>query len=131
MNASEKKELVKYRIGKAKDTFSEVEVLIQNKFLNNAVNRLYYASFYAVSALFIERNIQAKSHAGTKQMFGLHFVKTGIISKESGDFFTLIFDMRHTGDYDDYIIFEQQEVVSLLKPAIDFITQIEEILSID
>ena len=55
MNASEKEDLIRYRLSRAKDTFNEVDIQIQNNFLNNAVNRLYYACFYAVSALFIER----------------------------------------------------------------------------
>ncbi len=131
MNKQEKTELVKYRIAKARQTLNEVPILIQSNFLNNAINRLYYACFYGVSALLLDRNIQAKSHAGTKQMFGLHFVKTGILTEEANDFFKLVFELRHTGDYDDYIVFDLKEVTSLLQPATDFITQIEAILSKD
>jgi len=62
-------------------------------------------------------------------MFGLHFVKPGIITAESGDFYTIIFDLRHSGDYDDFIVFSKEEVVSLLQPAKDLVAEIEEILS--
>ena len=129
MNMQERAELVKYRIAKARETLNEVHILIQNKFLNNAVNRIYYACFYAVSALLLDKNIQAKSHAGTKQMLGLHFVKTGILSEEANDFFKLVFELRHTGDYDDYIVFDEKEVAPLLELATNFIAQIEVILS--
>ena len=40
-----------YRLQRAKETILEVEVHIQNKFWNTAINRLYYACFYAVEAL--------------------------------------------------------------------------------
>ena len=43
MTSNERKELVAYRINKSKETFSEIDLLIQNKLWNTAVNRLYYA----------------------------------------------------------------------------------------
>ncbi len=39
----------KYRLQKARETILEVEVQIQNKFWNTAINRMYYACFYAVA----------------------------------------------------------------------------------
>ena len=62
-------------------------------------------------------------------MFGLHFVKTGIIDRELGKFYTDIFDMRQTGDYEDYMDFTENDVLDLLQPANDLITQIENLLS--
>ncbi|MBO4403225.1 MAG: HEPN domain-containing protein [Bacteroidales bacterium] len=72
-NNQEKKEIVRYRIEHAVQTLSEVEVLLQNRFYNTAANRMYYACYYAVSALLVANGIVAKSHDGAKQMFGMHF----------------------------------------------------------
>ena len=129
MNALERKELVQYRLSKSKQTLDEVEVLIKNNFLIGAVNRIYYASFYAVSALLLNEDIRAKSHSGIKQMFSLHFIKAGIINEQMGNFYTFIFDMRQTGDYEDFVIFDKKEVSDLIPRAVDFIAQIEEILT--
>ena len=79
MNNAQRAELVAYKMSRAKETLAEVEVLIKNKLLHTAVNRLYYACFYAVSALLVNDEIKARKHAGVKQMFGLHFVSTGLI----------------------------------------------------
>ncbi len=125
MNNEEKRQLVIYRLDKAKDTLNEVEFQINNQKLNTAVNRLYYACYYAVIALLLNYDINAKSHAGVRQMLGLHFIKTGLIDEQSGDFYTDIFEMRHTGDYDDFIVFEQDKVLELLAPAQQLISQIE------
>lgn len=57
MTSNERKELVDYRINKSKETFSEIDLLVQNKLWNTAVNRLYYACYYAVIALLIDRKI--------------------------------------------------------------------------
>lgn len=129
MNQEERQELVKYRIIKARETFNEIYLHIENELWNTAVNRLYYACYYAVIALLIDKDIHAQTHSGVRQMFGLHFVKSGLIDKESGKFFTDIFDMRQTGDYDDYIDFKKEDVLDLIEPANELISKIEILLS--
>ncbi len=129
MNDQQRQELITYRIEKAKEALNEAKSHIQNEFWNSAVNRLYYSCFYAVSALLASKQIYAKTHLGIRQMFALHYVKPGIISNEAGKFYTTIFDMRHTGDYTDFIILEKKDVIELLGPATGLIVRIEEILS--
>jgi uncharacterized protein (UPF0332 family) len=129
MNQEERQELVKYRITKARDTFNEVDLHIENKLWNTAVNRLYYACYYAVIALLVDKDIIAQTHSGVRQMFGLHFIKSGLIDKESGKFYSDIFDMRQTGDYDDYIDFNKEDVLDLIGPANELISKIEILLS--
>jgi len=53
-----------YRMEKAKATIAEIEVLIEKKFWNLAINRMYYACFYAVSALLVKRDVHTSSHGG-------------------------------------------------------------------
>ena len=96
MNNQERKELVQYRLGRAKDTLNEVKLHVDNDLWNTAVNRLYYACYYAVIALLVNKEIGAQTHAGVRQMFGLHFIKSGLIDKELGKFYTDIFDKRQT-----------------------------------
>lgn len=51
--------LIKYRIQRAKEILGESEQIIGLGFLNSAVNRLYYACYYAVTALLVKENISA------------------------------------------------------------------------
>ncbi len=128
MTSNERKELVKYRINKAKETFSEIDLLVQNRLWNTAINRLCYACYYAVIALLIDRKIETLTHTGTRQMFGLHFIKTGLIEKDIGKFYSRIFDLRQTGDYEDFIDFSRDQVIELLEPAEKLISHIESML---
>ncbi len=125
----EKSEYVYRRIANAKRTLDEVNIHIENKLWNTAVNRLYYACFYAVTALLYNYDLDTKSHSGTQTVFGHHFVKTGIISKESGKFYTKIFGMRQNADYEDEIEYEKEDVLQLLQPATDLISAIEDVLA--
>jgi len=51
MKDQDKAELVKYRLRRARETYKEVDILVENQLWNTAVNRLYYSCFYAVIAL--------------------------------------------------------------------------------
>jgi uncharacterized protein (UPF0332 family) len=63
-------------------------------------------------------------------MFGLHFVSTGIVAKEIGKFYTELFELRQDSDYESYFEFEVQEVIVLLPPAKNLITEVGRILGV-
>ena len=65
-----------------------------------------------------------------RQMFGLYFIKSGVIDNALGKFFTDIYDIRQTGDYDDYIEFNKDDVMDLIGPADDLISKAEDLLQI-
>jgi uncharacterized protein (UPF0332 family) len=128
MTMPDKKALIQYRLSRAKETLGEVRDLEEHGHWNAAISRLYYACFYAVSALILTRDFQAKSHAGVRHLFGLHFVKEGVISRESGKFYSDLFDLRQLGDYDDFTEFNKETLKDLLPDAEQFIENIENFL---
>ncbi len=125
MNPKERNDLIEYRIYRAKSSIKEVELLIENDLSNAAMSRLYYACYYAVIALLISKEIKTQTHAGVRQMFGLHFIKTGLLDKSHGNLFSEIFDMRLTGDYDDFVECSKEEVIDLLNSAKEMIKDID------
>ena len=78
-------------------------------------NRLYYAAYYAVSALLLNNGISVRTHEGVIRMFSMHFVKTGIVSKEMGSLYTKLFSLRLTGDYDDDYSVTKEDVTTKVK----------------
>ena len=81
LSDEDRKSLVEYRLKKAKETFAEISILIENKLWRNAANRLYYACFYAASALLINDCHQAHTHSGVKTALSLHYIKENKIDK--------------------------------------------------
>lgn len=118
-----------YRIQKAKETIAEVEVQIQNEFWNTAINRMYYACFYAVSALLVKHGIESSSHTGVRQLFGKLFVKTGKFDKNLAKHYADLFEKRHKGDYNDFFDFDKETVIRLLPVSKEFISKIEELIN--
>ena len=126
MTNEERREYAKYRIESAHKTFEAAKVLSENGFWNSAVNRLYYAVFYAVNALLVLNEIQTKSHSATKSQFSLHFVKTGRFDKKHGLLLSELFDWRQKGDYENMFDYNSDLVEPLFEPAVEMIELIEE-----
>lgn len=120
--------LVAYRFQRAKETLAEIPYLKKQGYYNTAINRLYYACYYAVVALLIKHDINPGTHAGVKQMLGLHFVAKGHLSKELGRCFSLLFERRHSSDYDDFGYSSEEEINELLPKATAFIEAISRLL---
>jgi uncharacterized protein (UPF0332 family) len=118
-----------YRLQRAKETLLEADTLIAGEFYNAAVNRLYYACYYAVIALLIKNNIVAQTHQGVRQMFSLHFVVTGKISQHYSTFYSRLFNDRISGDYDDYVQYDTEMIRTIRPQAEAFIGIIEEELA--
>ncbi len=121
-------DLVKYRIDRANETMKEAALLAKEGYYNAAVNRLYYACFYAVQALLVKNYITTESHSGAKTMLALHFVSKGLIDKEYGKTFSRLFEIRHSGDYDDFAYSDQSMIDEYTPKARNFIDKITELL---
>ena len=121
MKNSQKDEYINYRISKARETLEVAELLIENEKWNSAINRLYYAAFYAISGLLAKSEINTKTHNGVKTKFFLEFVKTGKIDKKYGWVYSDLCDWRQKGDYGDFFDFTKEDVHSILEPTKELI----------
>jgi uncharacterized protein (UPF0332 family) len=123
-----KEDVIKYRLDRSLETFEEAKCLATAGKWNGCVNRLYYSSFYLLTALLLKNSIKAETHKGVKTQFHLHFVKTGIVSMSDGKFFSELFTLRQEEDYEDLINFDEKTVLPLMKEVEDFNKKIIELL---
>ena len=114
-------ELVSYRLQKARETLEDARILADAGRWNPCVNRLYYACFYAVSALLVQEELSSTKHTGLRSLFNRHFVKTNKVPKEKARIFNDLFERRHEGDYVDFVSFEESQVLSWLPEAEAFV----------
>lgn len=124
----EKKAIVSYRIEKAKVTIKEATTLTTFGYWNLVANRLYYATFYAVTSLLIHRGFQIKTHSGVQVLFNQELVQNNILSLEERRLYSRLFQMRQTGDYDDCFDWDKEDVEPLIQPAENLISKIYGIL---
>lgn len=56
---------IAYRLKRVTESIDEIDMLIKMGHWNSVVNKMYYACFYAVGALFPRHELLTKSHSGT------------------------------------------------------------------
>ena len=123
---NQEQELIAYRRSKAKETLQDGKILLEAKRFSSAVNRIYYALFYAVTALLLTKGLSSAKHGGVMALFNEHFVKTGKIPVESGRFYSRMFEFRQKSDYGDFVTFEETKVKEWLAQAEQFMATIED-----
>ncbi len=99
-----RRDYLAYRLRRATNALKVAETLLEKGFPEDAVNRIYYAVFYAVSALLYTKKLYPKTHLGTKALFSKEFVQTGVIGKEYSDFYGTIFAKRFEADYQEVVV---------------------------
>ena len=114
MTDEERNAIVLYRMENARRTLNEIADHCERGYWNTAINRMYYACYYMTTALLIKNGFQASTHSGVIRLLGLHFVSTGIISKDLGRFYSKLFELRQSGDYDDWIVIDANEILPLM-----------------
>jgi uncharacterized protein (UPF0332 family) len=90
-----------------------------------AVNRAYYAVFYAANALLATKGLARGKHSGTISAFRQAFVKPGLIEPEYSDIYGSLMDDRHVSDYDMDTSIEPERAESDVESARKFVARIE------
>lgn len=121
MTEKERQDIVHYRIARAEETLREVEINATHALWNVCINRLYYAAFYAVSALLIKEKLPTHTHKGVKTLFAQHFIKTKRLSIAQNNLYNLLFDQRQHGDYTDFLDHEAEDVLPLIPAKKEFV----------
>lgn len=121
LSPEERKQIVAYRLEKAQTAFVHARGNATMGYWEVTANRLYYAAYYAVSALLIQNGHTAQTHNGVIQLFGLHFIKPGIVERRIGKLYNQLFTLRLTGDYNDSYTLEEEDVIPLIEPTDELI----------
>jgi uncharacterized protein (UPF0332 family) len=134
MNGSESREenhrkaLIPYWMEKARESMESAKADSQAGRFSTAVRSIYYACFYALSAVLWKQGKSFKKHTGVRAAMHRDLVKPGMIENAWGEFYELIFDRRHKGDYEPMVSFDSDQVKELFEGAEGFIAQMKNLL---
>ena len=93
--------LCRYRLEQAEEALLEADLLLNAGHFRGAINRAYYAMFYAIQVLVVKNKVKVSKHSGVISYFDREFVKPGIIDKEFSKWLHRLFDLRQDADYGD------------------------------
>jgi len=123
-----KKTLISYRMERAKESLDAAKLLSENNMLTSAMNRIYYAMFYAVQALLVLHDVSFSKHAQVKGYFNQEFINKGIFSIEIGKLYNKVFEYRQKFDYVDLTTPDTELISDHIQLAQDFIIALGEYL---
>lgn len=116
---------VKLYIEHAREMLEVAARNLADGFYGSAVNRAYYAIFYAANALLRTRGIFRSKHSGVIAAFRQYFVKPGLIEVEYSDIYGRVMENRHVSDYDVEVPTDPQVAADDLHDARCFVNRIE------
>jgi uncharacterized protein (UPF0332 family) len=129
MTPEERKILVDRQVEKSKHFLAQADEMMSLGHSDMAVNRLYYACFHVVQALFIQREVSGHTHSGMIMQFSNYFVRTGIVAMEDGSLLARLFQLRQKADYNCAYDISEDEAKSLMEPVHGFVEKIVEIIN--
>ena len=122
-------EMISYWWLKAQDSLSSARREIDADSYSFAMNRLYYAAFYGVCAVLLEREQSFRKHSGVRAAFHRQFIKSGELDRKWGQLYDQLFEDRQEGDYVVFISFEQEYVQFQLSQCSEFLEELGKLLS--
>lgn len=124
MNESQLEQLIDFRLQQAQETLLEAEMLLSGSAWRGAVNRAYYAMFYALLALLASRQLGSSRHSAAIALFDREFVKTGLFERELSRSLHLAFADRQSLDYGEVVQADRERAELRLQEAQVFVEAI-------
>jgi uncharacterized protein (UPF0332 family) len=124
-SASARREVRLY-IRNAHEMLEVAALNLSEDFHGSAVNRAYYAIFYAANALLVTQGLARSKHSGVIAAFRERFVRTGLIEVEYSDVYGRVMENRHVSDYEIEVPVERQVAAKALEDAHRFVERSEQ-----
>lgn len=129
LSDEERRAIVLYRIEKAYAALEDVDKSIAMKMWSVAANRLYYALYYAATALLVHDKHTVRTHNGVIVLLNQYYVKPEILTKDDGWLYGRVFAFRQGIDYDDFIDANEEEVMIYLQKVKDLVEKIVSLIN--
>lgn len=103
------KDLCIYRINSALETLEATKMCVESKHYKDAINRSYYAAFYAIKAILAMEGTDFKRHRDVVAYFNKNYVATEIFDKKLGRKLSNLQQTRETSDCDDFFVASKED----------------------
>ena len=122
-----RRSVVQFWMRKADDALASARSEFSAGRTDFAVNRSYYACFYAASAYLLMLGKKFVKHSGVRGAIHQDLVKSGALDVKWGRAFDHLFENRQAGDYLVLYEFEKAQVAEMLEQAEGFVDEIKKL----
>lgn len=122
-------ELSQLQLERAKQTLLFIPSHIDIGDCNTAINRSYYAAFYAMKAVEILDGFDSKKHSGVISYFRNQYIRNGIFDKKLSKIIGRLSEIREQSDYNMTAVFDLQTARELYELSKEFVYEIDKYLT--
>jgi uncharacterized protein (UPF0332 family) len=112
----------------ADEALRSAEVNLSMSMVRSAVNRAYYAMFYAVLALLATRRAETSRHSGAISLFDREFVKPSTLPKDFSRWLHDAFSERQEADYGTDFGRTAEDAAESVRRAREFVAGVRDLL---
>lgn len=121
---------IKAELAGAHEALRDAEQNLSRGQLRNAISRAYYATFHSARAVLWGLAQAPKTHRGLQQLFGLHVIQSGLVTKDYSEILGDTFEQRELADYHHVTdSLKRDEVATLVDEARMFVQRMEEVIA--
>jgi uncharacterized protein (UPF0332 family) len=126
MEERHKELFIKISLEKSQEAMKFADIAIKENAYTTALNRIYYAIFYVVTALGYKFDYTTSKHIQLKGWFNKKFVyEETIFTPELYEIYNTAFENRQESDYKMTYVADEEFVKELFVKAKTFIEQVE------
>lgn len=123
-------DLIRYRLSQAEEALADALALLDRQSFRAAINRAYYAMFYAILALLNLTGHGTSKHSGAIALFDREFVNQGLIDKKFSKWLHTIFNLRLKSDYDELIMVSKEQAQETTEHAQLFVLAVKQYIDL-
>ena len=118
-------DLCNYRMKNSEDSLTVAEDCMEKGLYRDAINRSYYAAFYAIKALLALEEVDFKRHKDVLAYFNKNYINKEIFPRMMGRKIQNASAIREDSDYDDEFIVDADKTNEQLKTAEELIELVD------
>ena len=121
--------LVNIRLERGREDIATARLLIRVGKYRIAVSRSYYSIFMVVTAALVTLGISRSKHSAVESAFGQYLIKTGVLEPKYHAIYMKARDWREEADYSPTVTFTEQDALTILAEAEEFVARLEQYLN--
>ncbi|MDP4196280.1 MAG: HEPN domain-containing protein [Bacteroidota bacterium] len=119
---------IQYKRERAFEALDDIQKMLDSGMLSAAMNRIYYAGFYIVSALVLLDGFSTSKHRQLIGYFNKNYIKTGKVPIDLGEILDESYNNRVAADYHDFVYLTKTQVEEFFNQMKDFISFIDQMI---
>ncbi|MDP4175060.1 MAG: HEPN domain-containing protein [Bacteroidota bacterium] len=119
---------MQYKRERAFEALDDIQKMLDSGMLSAAMNRIYYAGFYIVSALVLLDGFSTSKHRQLIGYFNKNYIKTGKVPIDLGEILDESYNNRVAADYHDFVYLTKTQVEEFFNQMKDFISFIDQMI---